>query len=311
MYYSLASNAKKTPQVVHFTEAFGQNTDGTPLTSGKKIRQSAAPKGIKVYCAGPMFSVGDKHEMSLIAEHLEGQGYETYLPHRDGLELGELMSDLPILQSLKKVKYIEMEYFTYWVQFAIFALDIYCLFIESDVVVMNLNGRVPDEGACCEVAMAFTAGKPIIHYKEDFRSLMMGRDNPMVAGLPIGPVGGFDYCRSLDEIPERIEKTMEWYKKVNKDYDFMKQNKFWPALKIYLDFGAKIKEQRKRLMNKLTELAPSCIGKSREEQCQIRMVAYMDFFTMLVTTTMLLGVPVPDRFAKINMFDLIKLALQK
>ena len=351
-FFFLTYRAKKAPQVVHFTEAFGENIDGTPLTSGfdypsnfyiltiffdtkklsfqlsllplifwifpkiflkyrKKIKASVPKRGVRVYCAGPMFSVGDKHEMQLLAESLESSGYDTYLPQRDGLEMGELLTDLPVLQTLKKVKMIEMEYFTYWVQMAIFCLDIYCLYVDTDVVVMNLNGRVPDEGACCEVAMAFTAGKPIIQYKQDFRSLMMDRDNPMVAGLSIGPVGGFDYCHNMDELPDRIEKTREYYKKINKDYDYMKEGKFPPALKIYLDFGQKIKEQRTRLVKKLQELAPSCLGKTREEQCQIRMVAYMDFFTMLVTNSMYLGVPVPERFSSINMLDLIKLALSK
>jgi len=50
-------------------------------------------------------------------------------------------------------------------------------------LVANLNGRVPDEGAVAEAAMAWTAGKSVVLYKSDNRSLMHGADNPLVAGL--------------------------------------------------------------------------------------------------------------------------------
>lgn len=46
-----------------------------------------------------------------------------------------------------------------------------------------MNGRVPDEGAVSEAAMAFAVGHPVVIYKNDARSLVGGKDNPLVAGL--------------------------------------------------------------------------------------------------------------------------------
>jgi len=46
-----------------------------------------------------------------------------------------------------------------------------------------LNGRVPDEGAVAETAMAWMAGKVVVLYRSDSRSFIAGGDNPLVAGL--------------------------------------------------------------------------------------------------------------------------------
>ena len=45
-----------------------------------------------VYLSGPMFSIGDQWEQTQVAKTLEDQGYQTYLPQRDGIEVGQLMA---------------------------------------------------------------------------------------------------------------------------------------------------------------------------------------------------------------------------
>jgi len=50
-------------------------------------------------------------------------------------------------------------------------------------LVVNLNGRVPDEGAVSEAAIAWSVGRIVVGYKNDVRSLYMGKDNPLVVGL--------------------------------------------------------------------------------------------------------------------------------
>jgi hypothetical protein len=69
------------------------------------------------------------------------------------------------------------------VQAAIFWLDTFEVVLGCQGLVANLNGRVPDEGAVAEAAMAWTAGKAVVLYKSDSRSLVHGHDNPLVAGL--------------------------------------------------------------------------------------------------------------------------------
>ena len=66
---------------------------------------------------------------------------------------------------------------------AIFALDAYQVVVGCGSLVCNINGRVPDEGAVAEASMAWTLGKPVVLYKQDIRTAVSGRDNPLVAGL--------------------------------------------------------------------------------------------------------------------------------
>ena len=47
-------------------------------------------------------------------------------------------------------------------------------------LVLNMNRRVPDEGAVAEAAMAWVAGKATVLYKAASGSLIQGSDNPLV-----------------------------------------------------------------------------------------------------------------------------------
>ena len=44
-----------------------------------------------IYCAGPMFSPEEKQAMLEIAASFEAEGFATYVPHRDGLEVARIM----------------------------------------------------------------------------------------------------------------------------------------------------------------------------------------------------------------------------
>jgi len=135
-----------------------------------------------VYCAGPMFSPGDFIEMKAISDALEGAGYTTYLPQRDGIEVAKIMESLgkgpppppggPDPQLVADL-----------MRKAVFALDVYQLLSRCDCAVFNMNGRVPDEGSVAETSMAFATGKPIVIYKDDPITILMGLDNPLVQGL--------------------------------------------------------------------------------------------------------------------------------
>jgi hypothetical protein len=126
-----------------------------------------------------MFSEGDKVEQERLAETLEDAGYTTYLPQRDGIEVGKVMALVKhpnaspelILEATKKVRP--------WV----FALDMYQLLERCKSLVYNIDGRTPDEGGAVEAASAFTSGKPVVVFKTTPISLIDGTDNPMVQGL--------------------------------------------------------------------------------------------------------------------------------
>lgn len=158
----------------------------------------------KIYCAGPLFNSSERLEMTAIADALVQRGYDVYLPHRDGLEFRL------ILEELTK-KGWETPTAAHFLHAAIFALDVYQLAIDCDAMVWNLNGRVPDEGAVSEAAMAWTLGKPIVAYRDDVRSLIAGRVNPLLVGMV-----DFETVGKISEIPYKLGEELE--RRANVDF---------------------------------------------------------------------------------------------
>ncbi len=158
--------------------------------------------------------------MSRIAAVLEGAGYSTFLPHRDGLELASL---LPELRKRGEDPRKAEETFAR----AIFSLDVYQLLLWSDGVVANLNGRVPDEGTVVEASLAWHAGKALVLYKADSRTLLGGSDNPMLIGL-----GDFHVVNDIRELPVAFsrELSVSHEERVSTALQFGEQ--IWKARKL-------------------------------------------------------------------------------
>lgn len=129
----------------------------------------------KIYCAGPLFNGKEKEEMQEIADNLEQSDFAVFLPHRDGFEfagLSQTFSELGV--PLTEANALLNK--------AIFTLDVFQV-LDSDGLVLNVNGRVPDEGAMVEAGIAWSAGKKVVIYKNDARTLINGSDNPLLLGL--------------------------------------------------------------------------------------------------------------------------------
>jgi nucleoside 2-deoxyribosyltransferase len=158
--------------------------------------QKPPAEGSPVYCSGPMFSVGDKGEQLAVATALEGAGFTTYLPQRDGIEVGRVMQLVghPLLEGFIADKI--MQEVRKWV----FALDMYQLLDRCQALVFNLDGRTPDDGSVVETAAAFTAGKPIVIYKTSPITMLAGADNPMVEGLS----GSWTYVDDVTAVPAAV-----------------------------------------------------------------------------------------------------------
>lgn len=145
-------------------------------------------KDFKIYCAGPLFNDKEKEEMAEIAAILEESGFRVFLPHRDGFEFAHL------LDIFKKIGVPEAKA-NRLLHKAIFTLDVYQV-LDSDGLILNINGRVPDEGATVEAGIAWNAGKQVVIYKNDARTLINGTDNPLLLGL-----SGFISIDNISEIP--------------------------------------------------------------------------------------------------------------
>lgn len=111
---------------------------GTPVPAHTA---ETAGTGKKVYFAGPLFSQAEKDFNEEIAAVLEDCGYEVFLPQRDGIEAAQLegKSEEELIRVIFDLDSSEVK--------------------KADILFMNLDGRVPDEGACVELGIAFGSGK--------------------------------------------------------------------------------------------------------------------------------------------------------
>lgn len=124
-----------------------------------------AAAGKRVYFAGPLFSESEREYNLKIVAILESHGYEVFLPQRDGFLAAELAGKT-------EAEKTEM----------IFGKDRDEV-LKADILFMILDGRVPDEGACVELGIAYASGKRCYGLKSDARSAEIDMDlNPMIRG---------------------------------------------------------------------------------------------------------------------------------
>jgi nucleoside 2-deoxyribosyltransferase len=132
-----------------------------------------------IFISGPMFSPADLWEGRKIKDSLEAAGFGTYWAPEDGIEderlIDNLKSPLMELTDYRKVALL--------VQKIGWTLDIYMATSGCDAMVMDMNGRVPDEGSVVEAANAYACGMPLVLYKETSITMWGPFDNPMLAAL--------------------------------------------------------------------------------------------------------------------------------
>lgn len=73
---------------------------------------------------------------------------------------------------------------------------------------MNLDGRVPDEGACVELGIAYASGERCYGFKTDTRSVELGLDlNPMISGCMTRIFKNYDGEKLLEEIKQYLSEN--------------------------------------------------------------------------------------------------------
>ena len=128
---------------------------------------------MRVYFAGPLFCEAERVFNLRLAEKLEAKGYQVFLPQRDGVE-----SEKPPYNKTPKAE----------LQKTIFELDRDRL-LQADIFLFVLDGRVPDEGACVELGIAYgqkhllQQDKLLIGLHTDMRGAFPdGKLNAMISG---------------------------------------------------------------------------------------------------------------------------------
>jgi len=128
-----------------------------------------------IYFAAPLFCQAETAFNLQLTLELEERGFTVFLPQRDGVELGNPPYDEMSGDELCQ---------------AIFALDRDRI-LEADIFLFVLDGRVPDEGACVELGMAYSQkhllqrDKLIIGLQTDMRTayaFLGAKLNPMIHG---------------------------------------------------------------------------------------------------------------------------------
>ena len=151
--------------------------------TGENASVENAGNGKKVYFAGPMFNQSEKDYNLKVATILEEYGYEVFLPQRDGIEAA-------LLEGKTEQEMVEM----------IFALDEKNV-KDADIIFMNLDGRVPDEGACVELGIGYACGKRCYGFKTDTRSVELGMTlNPMISGCMIRVFSDYNGDKMIEQI---------------------------------------------------------------------------------------------------------------
>ena len=126
---------------------------------------------MRIYFAAPLFSRAERQYNEYLTHSLEAQGFTVFLPQRDGVE-----KDKPTYKTMTPEER----------GLAIFHLDKQQIF-ACDIFLFLLDGRVPDEGACVELGLAYCQRelqgnkKLLIGLQTDNRAASPGSElNPML-----------------------------------------------------------------------------------------------------------------------------------
>lgn len=118
---------------------------------------------MKIYFAGPLFSEAERNFNRELTNQLENDGFKVFLPQRDGVETNKPPYDKMSKNERRRT---------------MFELDKEKIF-SCDLFLFILDGRVPDEGACVELGMAYT--DKLIHQKN---RLIVGLQTDNRAAFP-------------------------------------------------------------------------------------------------------------------------------
>lgn len=141
----------------------------------------------KIYLAAPLFNEMELQRNRELAEVLKKWGYDVFLPQ----EISGLSAKIIPKDGTEKIA----------ISRKIFESDLNGL-KKCDILIFCLDGRVPDEGACVELGIAFTLGKKCIGFKTDDRSLdFTGMDNLFIEGCM-----NFRVMHTIDELYEELKE---------------------------------------------------------------------------------------------------------
>lgn len=131
---------------------------------------------MRIYFAAPLFNAAEQRFNARLTWQIEERGHTVFLPQRDGLEMAEVDTGAGPEQLAEMRR-------------KVFALDTSEV-IAANLILAVLDGRVPDEGVCVEIGIAWAtrnadparSERRIVGLKTDARTWLPNDDlNPMVS----------------------------------------------------------------------------------------------------------------------------------
>ena len=143
---------------------------------------------VKAYIAGPLFNDAEKAFNLKVDALVQSLDIETYLPQRDG---GESIRMIREGQPPERVRR------------RLFDLDVSEV-RACDLFICILDGRVPDEGTCVELGMAYILEKECIGYQTDSRRFALDYNNLMIENALNGGL-----ALSLDQLSNLVKAAIQ------------------------------------------------------------------------------------------------------
>lgn len=143
----------------------------------------------KIYFAAPLFNEMELKRNEEMAITLRNWGYEVFLPQeKAGLSAKIIANGGDKYKVSKKIFLSDLEGIK-----------------NCDILIFFLDGRVPDEGACVELGIAYAWEKICLGYKTDDRCLdFTGTDNLFIEGCM-----DFKVNHSLEELKNTLN-NIKW-----------------------------------------------------------------------------------------------------
>jgi len=164
--------------------------ESVPETTPVSDKEVKDYTGKKVYFAAPLFNEMEKDFNLKITHILEEYGYEVFLPQRDGF----LAVELEGLTEEELAK-------------TIFEKDLENV-QNADIIFMIVDGRVPDEGACVELGLAYAMGKRCYGLKSDARVVETNLEiNPMISGCFIKLFVNYNGEKLIEELRQYLSEN--------------------------------------------------------------------------------------------------------
>jgi len=142
----------------------------------------------RIYYAASLASEAERDFNRRVVGMIHDLGYSTWFPQEDaGLLTEYIEEDGMTLEEGRQ-----------------YIFDLNIREVQAcDMMVLCLDGRVPDEGACIEAGIAWGMHKRIIALKTDFREGEPGGNNIMIDGIVAEVASSVDQLRDMLN-PENI-----------------------------------------------------------------------------------------------------------